>query len=146
MRYWLQPRYTITRERLKWIYFHRRQRALSLGRRMEIGDRVVLYETASLPGGSMSVLALLRVAGRMEELAPGDASRYGGVVWDFIRPAKVDLAVPLDQKHLGVPLSEVRRIMGWSERAAIRQLMEIAEGQYARIAAALRDRIEGVTR
>ena len=90
----------------------------------------------------MSVLAILEVTSALRHLPRAESREYGGVVWDYIMPARVNLSVPLDRKDLGVRLPALREILGWSEGGTVRRMMEISTSQYERIVAALRQNLE----
>ncbi len=118
-----------------WLYYHVGKRKMD--GKIRKGDRILFYETKRHPDqkwpGGETIFAIGTVMHDAGE--PMEPSWSGGKKWVWLRKVRVDRMVP---ETLGVPMSEVRRVLDWSPRAPIRRgPMRISQKKFDAIAARL---------
>lgn len=138
MNYWIEvywprrPGETRGKGRSLWLYYHEGKRKMD--DKIQKGDRILFYETQKHPDqkwpGGETIFASGTVA--HEDGEPMEPSWSGGKKWMWLRKVKIDRMVP---EPSGVPMSEVRRILGWSSRAPLRRgPMRISEKEFNALA------------
>jgi hypothetical protein len=140
MRHWVVPRFTASGELAKWLHFDQKQLDRGLPDKIRVGDRVLYYLTGTL-GGSQSVVGSVEIRGELERVPAGEPSSRGGRDWVYRRAVSPRVPLPVGRTAPGVPLAELRKLLGWKPGATVRQAITIPADRFEAIENALRERL-----
>lgn len=136
--YWpVEPGERDGTDKTLYLYFHKQK--FKANKKISKGDMVLFYETKCHPDQSWLGAQTIFASGVVsddtgEPISPNSYS--GKKWWVWKRPIQIEANLPPAK---GVPLNDVRRILGWGRRAKLRRgPMSISEGQFNELVSQLR--------